>query len=106
MRATSLFVAFVSLALTQAAYAAEVTIDQNHMKFVPDKVVLNVGDLLVFQNSDPINHNIQVVNDDSDTVDIGLQHPGQIVKQPFNSAGDYEVRCTVHPSMLLSVSVK
>jgi len=106
MRATRLFASLVSLALTQAAYAAEVTIDQNHMKFVPDKVVLHVGDVLVFQNSDPMNHNIQVVNDDSDTVDIGLQHPGQIVKQAFTKAGDYEVRCTVHPSMLLSVSVK
>jgi len=94
-----------ALLFAAQAGATEVAIDQKKMKFQPDKVAIHPGDTLVFQNSDPVNHNIQVVSDD-DTIDVGLQHPGQTVKQSFAKAGSFEVRCTVHPEMLLSVTVK
>jgi plastocyanin len=98
-------VILAALAIAAQANAAELAIDQRKMKFQPDKVAIHPGDTLVFQNSDPVNHNIQVVSDD-DTVDVGLQHPGQTVRQTFAKAGTFEVRCTVHPEMLLSVTVK
>jgi plastocyanin len=92
--------------LPAAAPAIDITVDQQRMAFHPDSVTLHVGDVLVFQNSDRVNHNVQVVGADADTVDIGLQRPGQSVSHAFDRAGAYEVRCTVHPDMMLTVTVK
>jgi plastocyanin len=86
--------------------AAEVGITQKDMQFTPHEVVLGKGDVLVFTNLDTTTHNIQVVNADGDAVDKGLQRPGEIVKHVFAEPGSYQVRCQIHPDMMLTVTVK
>ena len=92
--------------LAYAAEAADVQIDQKNHLFVPDEVVLHAGDTLVFTNHDVTNHNIQVVNSDGDAQDKGLQRPGEIVKHTFATPGSFQVRCMIHPDMILMITVK
>jgi len=88
------------------ATAAEVLIDQKKMQFVPTEIVVQVGDTLVFTNRDDTNHNIQIVNADGDAEDKGLQRPGEITKYTVLKQENLQVRCLIHPDMVLEVTVK
>ena len=86
--------------------AASLTIDQSGQQFSDKSVALKPGDSLTFANKDDVSHNITVVNDDDDTADLGLQKPGETLNYKFDKAGRFKVRCSIHPSMKMTVSVK
>ena len=92
--------------VTIAAIAADVDIDQVNQRFSKSAVVLAVGDILHFRNGDDVTHNIQVTPDGGDPEDQGLQKPGETINYRFAKAGDYEIRCSIHPRMKMSASVK
>lgn len=94
-------VALISL----AAYAADTTVTQSHTSFDVDSATLKAGDNIVFSNKDDVTHNIQVVNSDGDVDDKGLQKPGTDIKANFAKAGEYKVRCAIHPKMKMTVTV-
>lgn len=104
MRMISLVALFVSAPLL--AYAADATVTQSHTTFDVDNLSLKPGESITFTNKDDVTHNIQLVNGDGDTEDKGLQKPGQDIKATFAKAGDYKVRCAIHPKMKMTVSVK
>jgi plastocyanin len=105
MRKVTLYVFFLPW-LAFGAAAADIPIDQKHQQFLPGDAVLKAGDVLVITNHDNMNHNIQVVNADGDAEDKGLQRPGEIVKHAFPNPGNFQVRCTIHPEMILTIIVK
>jgi plastocyanin len=86
--------------------AASVTIDQSGQLFSEKSVALKSGDAVIFANKDDVSHNITVVDDDDDTADLGLQKPGQNLTYKFDKAGRFKVRCSIHPSMKMTVMVK
>jgi cytochrome c peroxidase len=86
--------------------AADVTIEQSGQRFSENSLVLKSGDTVTFANRDDVTHNITVVDDDDDTADLGLQKPGQSLTYRFDKAGRFKVRCTIHPSVRMPVTVK
>ncbi|MGD0103278.1 MAG: plastocyanin/azurin family copper-binding protein [Rhodopila sp.] len=86
--------------------ASGVTIDQSGQVFSEKSVALNTGDAVTFANKDDVSHNITVVNEDDDTADLGLQKPGENLTYKFDKAGRFKVRCSIHPSMKMTVTVK
>jgi plastocyanin len=92
--------------VTIVAIAAEVDIDQVNQRFSKSTVALAVGDTLHFRNGDDVTHNIQVTLDDGDPEDQGLQKPGETITYSFAKAGDYEIRCSIHPRMKMLANVK
>jgi plastocyanin len=94
------------LCLPAVAKAADVNITQANQQFSEDAIKIKAGDTVLFKNDDTVTHNIQVVNSDGDANDKGLQKPGEIIKETFAKAGSYKVRCGIHPSMKLKVSVE
>jgi plastocyanin len=87
------------------AYAADATVVQSHTTFDVDEVTVHPGDTVTFANQDDVTHNIQVVNDEGDADDKGLQKPGQDIKIKPLQSGTYKVRCAIHPKMKLKMSV-
>ena len=85
---------------------ADTTVTQSHTTFDVDSASVKVGESIIFTNKDDVTHNIQVVNGDGDTDDKGLQKPGQDIKETFAKAGDYKIRCAIHPKMKMTVAVK
>lgn len=107
MRGSSIIAAAWVLVLIDAGVrAGGVTVDQSGQQFSEKSVALAPGQTVTFANKDDVSHNITVVDDDDDTADLGLQKPGENLTYKFDKAGRFKVRCSIHPSMKMTVSVK
>ncbi len=107
MRGSAIIAAAAAFIIVAAGVrAAGVTIDQSGQQFSEKSVALTPGDAVTFANKDDVSHNITVINDDDDTADLGLQKPGQSLSYKFDKAGRFKVRCSIHPSMKMTVTVK
>ena len=86
------------------AGAEEHVISQAGKKFAPKSVEAVVGDTLVFENDDSVGHTVY-----SDTPGfefaIGKQNPGDSNVVALDKAGEFKVRCAIHPRMKLNVVV-
>jgi len=97
---------FVALVLVNTVLAAkEVIVDQKNKTFIPHSVTLEVGDYLVFKNSDDFAHNAYT-DDEANEFDIGMQPPGVDKKVKMKAPGKFDVECAIHPNMLLEVTVE
>jgi plastocyanin len=86
-------------------YAAEQAIDQVNQKFSVSSAEIKTGDSLKFTNHDDVSHNINVIDDDGNAEDQGIQKPGEVISKTFDKAGKFEIRCAIHPRMKMSVKV-
>jgi plastocyanin len=87
--------------------ASTITVGQHGMVFTQSSASLAKGDRIIFTNEDDVIHNIHIFgpgNDDS--TDLGLQKPGATLTYKFDKAGAYMVRCSIHPSVKMAVTVK
>lgn len=98
--------AAAALLLSANAFAAETVVDQQGQKFVPNAVTVKVGDSIKFLNSDDVDHNVTVIDGDGNADDRGIQKPGTPLTVKFSKAGDFAVRCSVHPRMKMTVKVE
>ena len=100
-------VAFLMGIVVAVSAATTITVGQHGMMFTQNSASLTKGDLIIFTNEDDVIHNIHIFgpgNDDS--TDLGLQKPGATLTYKFDKAGAYMVRCSIHPSVKMAVSVK
>jgi len=113
-----LLVPFVTPINLIDAYAKTVTVDQvqgsstpgNQETFLPNEVTIDVGDTVVWTNSDRTTHTItsgDIDNPDNcgQLFDSGLTMPGIIFEYIFNNAGVYPYLCQLHPWMIGKVTV-
>jgi cytochrome c peroxidase len=103
---TIIAVAVAITALAATVHATTTNIEQSGQQFSEKSAALGVGDSITFANHDDVTHNINVINDDDDATDLGLQKPGESLTFKFDKAGRFKVRCSIHPSMKMTVSVK
>ena len=107
MRGSAIIIMAAALIVIAAGVRASgVTIDQSGQQFSEKSIALKPGDAVIFANKDDVSHNITVVDDDDDTSDLGLQKPGENLTYKFDKAGRFKVRCSIHPSMKMTVTVK
>src|SRR3984893_10237252 len=100
-------IAFLLGVIVAVEAATTVTVGQHGMVFTQSSASLARGDRIVFTNEDDVIHNIHIFgpgNDDS--ADLGLQKPGATLTYRFDKAGAYRVRCNIHPSVRMAVTVK
>lgn len=93
--------------LTGAALgAAPHVISQKNREFKPGEIAIERGETLQFVNDDgDLLHHIYS-NASAFKFDSGDQQPGSKFDVTFTVAGDYTVRCAIHPKMRLLVHVK
>ncbi len=94
------------IAASAGVRAGTARIDQIGQIFSTKVLTLTVGDTAVFDNNDSVRHDIRVIDGDDQTIDVGVQEPGQALNYRFDKAGRFRVRCGIHPSMKLTVVVK
>ncbi len=102
---TLLFVVFGS-----AASAAEYTIEQKNKTFVVngeqvEELTIKAGDTVHFLNDDPFFHNIFSLSD-LKTFDLGSYPAGEQKDVTFESPGEAEIECAIHPEMYLLLTVE
>lgn len=108
--ARTLLVAFcVGIALGQlaaAAWAAQThRVSQKGRAFAVKAIDVTRGDTLEFTNEDEFLHQIYVKSP-AMNFDSNEQAPGETIDVRFATPGSFEVRCHIHPTMLLLVTVK
>lgn len=99
-------VALALSAVTLPAIAAETTIDQKGLKFVPDAVTINTGDKIRFTNSDRFYHDVTIVNPDGSVRDEGLMDYKEEFAMTFAKPGIYKIHDRLHPAMTGVITVK
>lgn len=73
-----------------------VTVHMKNFAFDPAKTTIHVGETVVFQNDDPVTHN---VTDTDDNISSGDVAGGKSWRYTFKQAGEYHYACTYHPGM-------
>ena len=91
-------------ALGASAQQAATAVSQKNRVFHPREVEVAPGESVVFVNDDGelLHH---VYSRDAG-FDIGEQAAGTRVPVRFSKRGTFEVRCDIHPRMLLRVTVR
>ena len=91
--------------LATAALGAGHVVLQKSRAFTVRAIEIAKGDVVRFDNADTFTHQIYV-HAPSMTFESDEQAPGTSVSVRFPSAGTFEVRCQIHPKMLLIVKVR
>jgi plastocyanin len=87
--------------------AATLAVGQHGLVFTRSSASLLSGDRIVVTNEDDVIHNIHIFGPgDDDSIDLGLQKPGATLTYRFDKPGAYRVRCNIHPSVKMAVTVK
>jgi cytochrome c peroxidase len=94
------------VALGSAALAADlVTVGQRDRQFRPAVLQIARGTTIRIVNDDKVTHHIYV-DAPQMKFDSGEQPVGTTVELTFDHDGNFSVRCAIHPTMRLQVSVE
>jgi plastocyanin len=88
-----------------SAFAASLHVAQKHRSFSPSDITIQRGDTIAFSNDDEFLHQIYVESK-AMSFDSAEQYPGETINVTFAQPGTFQVRCHIHPKMLLTVHVK
>ena len=104
--ASALLLAAVALASLGASAQQVIAVSQKKRAFQPSALEVNLGDTVVFVNDDgELLHHVYS-RDSAFSFDIGEQAAGTQVPVRFSRRGTFDVRCYIHPRMLLRVTVR
>lgn len=94
------------VAAASAALAADVVVvSQRNRHFSPDHLTVAVGTVLRVMNDDRVTHHIYVDAPDL-AFDSGEQPVGKSIELKFDRSGRFLIRCAIHPTMRLDVTVE
>ncbi|MBI3707884.1 MAG: methylamine utilization protein [Proteobacteria bacterium] len=96
--------AVAAVASWTALAAVDVLITQHDRKFSQASIAIKRGVRVGFTNDDPFIHHI-FVSAPTMRFDSGEHAPSRTIEVPFDRIGSFEVRCAIHPKMLLEVTV-
>jgi plastocyanin len=78
--------------------------DQYGKQFVPDTLLVRVGQVVEFKNSEDVDHNVQVLRMPTGTTVMNESgSKGQVFRHIFEQPGSYEVNCDIHPGMRATI---
>ena len=106
MRVKLSLAAMAVFAAVSATSLAEDTasVSQRGRRFTPDTLRLAGGTLVRIENDDRVTHHIYIDQPDM-KFDSGEQSVGNEVTLRFDREGTFAVRCAIHPTMHLDVTV-
>jgi plastocyanin len=101
----SLVAIAVLAAVSTVSLAADtLTVSQRGRKFTPDTLRLTPGSTVTIANDDRVSHHV-FIDQPEMKFDSGEQSVGQEVTLRFDRDGRFAVRCAIHPTMHLDVTV-
>jgi plastocyanin len=87
------------------AWARDAVVSQRNRVFAVSQLEIARGDTVRFTNDDEFLHHIYIRSSDLN-FDSREQAPGQTIEVRFRNAGTYDVRCRIHPKMLVVVTAR
>ena len=82
-----------------------VVVSQRDRQFTASSIVVPLGGVLRVENDDEFIHQIYI-NAPIMTYESDEQEPGRTVNIRLTKPGTFEVRCHIHPRMLMQVTVR
>src|SRR5258708_13018365 len=85
-----------------------VTLDQRGLKFTPSLLVIQQGTTVEFRNSDTVSHNVFWPNISGNKKlghNLGTAASGQSQRFKFDSPGNVQILCNIHPEMTANIVV-
>ncbi len=106
----SVAVGLVALFYSVTVSAADHTLAQNSKSFKlngsqVEEYTIKAGDTIYFKNEDPFFHNIFSLSD-LKTFDLGSYPAGESKSVVFETPGEAEIECAIHPEMYLLLTVE
>ncbi|KAF9198554.1 hypothetical protein BGZ49_000595 [Haplosporangium sp. Z 27] len=94
----SLATAITASAAAVPEAAKVINVDMIDIKFVPADITVNVGDQVVWTNSDHVLHNVMQGSSckANGGFSSGLITYGEVYSHTFDSAGEYPYFCSIH----------
>lgn len=80
------------------------TVSQRGRRFTPDTLRVTVGTPVQIENDDRVTHHVYIDQPEM-KFDSGEQSVGNAVTLQFDHTGTFAVRCAIHPTMHLDVTV-
>jgi len=78
--------------------------DQYGRAFIPDLLVVRVGQVVEFRNSEDVDHNVRVIRNPAGTAVVDVSGPrNQVFRHTFAQPGSYDVSCDIHPGMRATI---
>jgi plastocyanin len=99
------FTALVFFSSTTVLANDPVVVGQKDKAFTVSEVSIKVGDTVRFVNEDSFFHNVFSLSDAA-LFDLGSFPQGDHRDIQFDTAGEVEVECAIHPSMRMVIHVE
>lgn len=95
----------IALAAAGPGGGGNLTVSQKNREFAPSRIEVARGGVVHIVNDDNVTHHVYV---DSPNMkfDSGEQPIGDTVDLKFDESGTFLVRCAIHPTMRLVVTVR
>jgi plastocyanin len=78
-----------------------VAVSMKNFAFNPSSISAAVGDVVTFTNEDSVDHTVNI-----DGVEKGTVSPGGTLKWTADKAGTFPLKCSIHPQMTGTITVK
>jgi len=86
------------------AWADGATVFQEGKKFSESEVTIKVGESVTFTNKDAVTHNVYSQTPGM-AFDLRTQKPGESSTIKFDTVGEADVMCAIHPQMKMKIKV-
>ena len=86
----------------QISSAAQVNVSMGPNYFTPSQITINVGDTVVWRNTDTMAHTVTA---DNGAFDSGTMQPNAAYSRNFTTPGTYSYRCIFHSGMVGTITV-
>ena len=94
---------FADVACAQKQASQTHTVVIHNFAFQPPKLTVNVGDTIVWKNTDIVSHTVTAADGSFDSDEI---KPGKSWKLVAKKAGSFQYACSPHPNMHGTLTVK
>jgi plastocyanin len=87
----------------QTSAASQNTVTMKGLAFNPSALTINKGANVTWQNDDSTTH---TVTSDTGAFESGNMSPGNSFTHQFNGTGTFPYHCSIHPSMIGTITVQ
>jgi plastocyanin len=77
-------------------------VNQDALRFKPNELTVPAGELVYFTNSESAVHNVTFDGEDLS----GTLNKGDVFAYSFADPGEYQLTCTFHPQMKVTITVE
>lgn len=91
--------------VTSFAAGGGYKVSQKNKTFSQGSITIKKGEAITFVNDDGVTHNVYSTSS-GNAFNLKTMAPGSSANATFGTSGTAEVRCAIHPTMRLTVTVK